>query len=417
MATPNASPAVFTKEFTRQESIPEAGIQRAIELLRSGRLHRYNTAPGETSEVALLEREYADYVGARYCLGLSSCGSSLCVALKSVGVKPGDQVLCNAFTLAPVPGAIENAGADPVFVEITPDYLTDLDDLEAKAARSGARFFLLSHMRGHIVDLDRVTEICRRRGLTLIEDCAHTVGGRWGERFTGTFGKVGCFSSQTYKHMNSGEGGLLVTDDDDVIAQAILYSGSYMLYERHISRPPLEVFERYKKGIPNLSLRMSNLVAALLRPQLADLDRQCRRWNERYDLLAAELSGTLHIHIPPRHPKEGYVGSSLQFTITGLARSAVEAFLKLCGSRGVIIKWFGIREPEAFTSSWESWQYVKTRQPLPQTRAILDCLCDFRIPLTFSLEDCRVIATVIREVMGEVSRSAASAAPGSDPPR
>ncbi len=180
----------------------------------------------------------------------------------------GRQILCNAFTLAPVPGAIENAGAVPVFIEITEDYLTDLDDLQIKALQSRAKYFLLSHMRGHIVDMDRVTEICQDLGITLIEDCAHTVGGRWGETFTGRFGKVGLYSSQTYKHMNSGEGGLLVTDDDDVIARAILYSGSYMLYDRHISKPPSEVFDRYKKIIPNLSLRMSNLATALIRPQL-----------------------------------------------------------------------------------------------------------------------------------------------------
>ena len=190
---------------------------RALELMQSGRLHRYNTAAGEVSDVALLEKEYAEYVGAQYCLGLSSCGSSIYVALKSVDVLPGAKILCNAFTLAPVPGAIENAGAVPVFVEITDDYLTDLEDLENKAKQSGAKYFLLSHMRGHIVDMDRVMEICRDLGITLIEDCAHTVGCRWGAMFTGRFGKVGCYSSQTYKHINSGEGGLLVTDDDDVM--------------------------------------------------------------------------------------------------------------------------------------------------------------------------------------------------------
>jgi dTDP-4-amino-4,6-dideoxygalactose transaminase len=354
------------------------------------------------SEVSLLEKEYAEYVGARYCLGLSSCGSAICVALKSVGVRPGDKVLCNAFTLAPVPGAVENAGAEPVFVEIDEDYLTDLDDLETKANQSGARYLLLSHMRGHIVDMDRVSEICSRLDITLIEDCAHTVGGRWGNQFTGTFGSVGCYSSQTYKHLNSGEGGLLVTDDDDVIAKAILFSGSYMLYEHHISRPSLEAFERHKKQIPNFSLRMSNLVAALIRPQLADLDRQCRRWNERYDLIEAELAGVDHIRVPKRQTKEGYVGSSLQFTLTEVDYAAVEVFLKTCARCGVEIKWFGAKEPIGFTSSWESWQYVKNCQPLPRTRKTLDFLCDFRIPLTFSLEDCKTVAAVIKQVADEV---------------
>ncbi len=402
MTLQSAEKIRFTKEFTHQEPIPEVAIKRALELMQSGRLHRYNTAAGEVSEVALLEKEYAEYVGAKYCLGLSSCGSSIYVALKSVGVLQGDKILCNAFTLAPVPGAIENAGAVPVFVEITDDYLTDLEDLENKAKQSGAKYFLLSHMRGHIVNMDRVMEICRDLGITLIEDCAHTVGCRWGETFTGRFGKVGCYSSQTYKHMNSGEGGLLVTDDDDVIAKAILYSGSYMLYERHISRPPLEVFDRYKKIIPNFSLRMSNLAAALVRPQLADLERQCRRWNERYDLLEAELTGVPHIRIPKRQAKEGYVGSSFQFTLTDTNITSVENFLKTCAERGVEIKWFGAKEPVAFTSSWESWQYVKDAQPLPNTKKILDFMCDFRVPLTFSIDDCKTVAAVIRQVAGEI---------------
>lgn len=392
----------FSKEFTRQEPIPDAGVKRAVELLQSGRLHRYNTTTGEVSDVALLEKEFAEYVGSRYCLGLSSCGSSIYVALKSVGVLPGDKVLCNAFTLAPVPGAVENAGAVPVFVEITDDYLTDLNDLKNKAIQSRAKYFLLSHMRGHIMDMNRVTEICQDLDIILIEDCAHTVGGRWGDMFTGRFGKVGLYSSQTYKHLNSGEGGLLVTDDDDVIAKAILYSGSYMLYERHISRPPLEVFERYKKIIPNYSLRMSNLEAALIRPQLADLDQQCRRWNKRYDLLEAELTGVPHIRVPKRHEKERYVGSSLQFTLTDTDLLSVESFLKTCAARGIEIKWFGAKEPNAFTSSWESWQFVKEVQSLPNTRDILNFMCDFRIPLTFSLDDCKTIAAVIKQVAGEI---------------
>ena len=402
MKPQSAETITFTKEFTRQEPIPDAGIKRALELMESGRLHRYNTTAGEISEVSLLEKEYADCVGARYCLGLSSCGSSIYVALKSVGVTQGDKVLCNVFTLAPVPGAIENAGAVPVFVEITEDYLTDLEDLEIKATQSGAKYLLLSHMRGHIVDMDRVSEICSRLGISLIEDCAHTVGCRWGDQYTGTFGRAGCYSSQTYKHMNSGEGGLLVTDEEDVIAKAILFSGSYMFYERHISRPPLEVFERYKKQIPNFSLRMSNLVAALIRPQLADLDRQCRRWNERYNLLEKELMRVPHIRIPKRLAKEGYVGSSLQFTLTATEIPKVLIFLKTCVERGVEIKWFGAKEPVGFTSSWESWQYVKSSQVLPNTRKTLNFMCDFRIPLTFTMEDCKTVAAVIKQVAAQI---------------
>nr|WP_255640087.1 DegT/DnrJ/EryC1/StrS family aminotransferase [Pseudalkalibacillus hwajinpoensis] len=365
-------------------------------------MHRYNTLEGEVSDTSLLEKEFSEYVGSTYCAGFSSCGSTMYVALKSVGVEPGDLVLCNAFTLAPVPGAIENAGAKPVLVEITEDYVTDLDDLERKALETGAKTFLLSHMRGHIADMDRVVEICNRLGITLIEDCAHTMGASFGGRYTGTFGAVGCFSTQTYKHINSGEGGLLVTDDEDIIAKAILYSGSYMLYEKHLSRPPLDVFEKHKKHIPNFSLRMSNLIAALIRGQLPHLDDRCRRWNERYELIEAELKEAKGIRIPTRREKEGYVGSSFQFTIMNTDKEAVTAFINECANRGVELKWFGSLEPKGFTSRYESWQYIEEETFLSATGNVLDYLCDFRIPLTFTLKDCRVVAVIIKEVAEEL---------------
>lgn len=402
MTKPLEDVLTFDKSFTRQEPISESGIQKAAEVLQSGRLHRYNTLGDEIAEASLLEQEYAAYVGSRYCLGLASCGSSIYVALKSVGVQPGDKILSNAFTLAPVPGAIKNAEAEPVFVEIDEDYLTDLNDLEKKAKASGAKYFLLSHMRGHIVDMEQTTEICNRLGITMIEDCAHTMGATWGDQYTGTFGKVGCFSTQTYKHINSGEGGLLVTDDKDVAAKAILYSGSYMLYDKHLSRPPLEVFEKHKTIIPNFSLRMSNLVATLIRDQLPHLEEQSKRWNERYRLIEAQLQDTPHIRIPRRREKEGYVGSSFQFTVTNTDSTTIEQFVNTCADRGVAIKWFGRMEPKGFTSRHESWAYFQNNEALPETETIMDGLCDFRIPLTFTFDDCKTIVAIIRQVVSKV---------------
>ena len=97
---------IFTGSFTQQEPIPEAGIAAALAVLRHGRLHRYNVAPGEVAETALLEQEFADFTGAKYCLAVASGGYAMTTALRACGVKPGDKVLSNAFTLAPVPGAI-----------------------------------------------------------------------------------------------------------------------------------------------------------------------------------------------------------------------------------------------------------------------------------------------------------------------
>ena len=266
-ASPRAADGLwFGNDLSQPEPIPDTGIARAVEMMHSGRLHRYGETGGNVPEPSLLEQEYAAWVGSKYCVAMSSCGATMFVALKALGVGPGDKVLTSTFTLAPVPGAIAHAGADPVLVETTAGYTTDLQDLERKAATSGARVFLISHMRGHIADLQAVRAICDAHDIALIEDCAHTMGARWAGRHSGTWGKVGCYSTQTYKHINSGEGGLLVTDDEDVCARAILHSGSYMLYGQHLVKPAPEVFERWRYETPNFSLRMSNHAAAMLRP-------------------------------------------------------------------------------------------------------------------------------------------------------
>lgn len=380
-------------------SIPEEGIERAIEVMRAGKLHRYGEDRTGVPEATALEEEYAAYIGTRYCAAMNSCGAAMFVALKCVGVTHGDKVLMNAFTLAPVPGAVEHAGARPVFVEITESYKIDLNDLDRKAAASGAKVLLLSHMRGNICDMDALVAICNRHGLTLIEDSAHTMGAKWNGKFTGTFGVIGCFSLQSAKHINAGEGGLLVTDDPDIAAKAILYSGSYMLYAQHKARPGLEYFEKHRRWIPNFSMRISNLAAAVSRPQIGFLAERARIWNTRYRRLAEGLGKIQNIRIPQRPPEEGYVMNSIQFSVKGLAGPEMEKFLATCAARGVFIKWFGRAEPMGFTSVSDHWEYVVEKQNLPQSERVLSEVCDMRIPLALSLENCDAIVAVVRHCL------------------
>jgi dTDP-4-amino-4,6-dideoxygalactose transaminase len=390
-------------DLTKQEPIPPAGVEAALALMASGKLHRYGEVGAKPSEVSSLEAEFAAQIGTRYCVAMNSCGSTMFVALKAAGVRPGDAVLSNCFTLAPVPGAIAHAGAVPVLVDVTDDFTIDLEDLERKAATSGARTLLLSHMRGHICDMAALTALCRRHGVQVIEDCAHTMGAAWDGRATGTWGRVGCFSLQSYKHANGGEGGLLVTDDEDVAAQAILFSGSYMLYRSHLARPGDEVFERWKYLTPNFSLRMGNLAAAVVRPQLgAVLQDRCARWNQRYAWLAAALEGTPHLRLPRRPAAEQYVASSLQFSLVGLERAQIAAVIERCAGRGLHIKWFGADEPVGFTSAWTHWRYFGQPQHLPNAERVLGGLCDLRLPLSLSEADTRHIAAVVRAALSSV---------------
>ncbi|MGB5864054.1 MAG: DegT/DnrJ/EryC1/StrS family aminotransferase [Sulfitobacter sp.] len=390
---------VFKGSFTQQEPIPEAGIEAAVAVMRHGRLHRYNTVAGETAQTVLLEQEFAASVGARYCLGVASGGYAMATALRAVGVQAGDRVLTNAFTLAPVPGAIAAVGAVPVFVGVTPQLVLDLDDLEAKADQ--AKVLLLSHMRGHLCDMERLMVICDAAGITVIEDCAHTMGAAWKGKPSGTWGAVGCYSCQTYKHMNAGEGGLFVTDDAEVAARAIMYSGSYMLYETHLAGPPKEVFETIRYETPNISGRMDNLRAAILRPQLADLARQCARWNARYFAIEAGLRDTVGLTLIERPEEETIVGSSIQFLLDEWQGAPVQDLLARCKARGVELKWFGNAEPVGFTSRYDSWRYVDA-PAMPKSDRVLAGIIDMRVPLTFSLEDCAQIARIIRDEVGRV---------------
>ena len=395
----------FSGNFTQQESLDDTVIAAATEVLRSGRLHRYNSEPGELSKASELEQAYAAYQGARYCLACASGGYAMAIALRAAGLGQGEAVLTNGFTLAPVPGAITAAGGKPLLVEITEDMVIDLEDLERKAKTSGARFLLLSNMRGHLADMERLDGIVRKHDLILIEDCAHTMGAAWNGRKSGNFGLAGCFSTQTYKHLNSGEGGLLTSDDPDFMARAIILSGSYMLYERHGEAPAADVFERIRLETPNMSGRMDNLRAAILLPQLARLDDSIDRWNERYRAVEQALAEADGVALPRRPQAERYVGSSIQFRLPSISPALASAFVAANKALGVELKWFGSSDPVGFTSNHHSWRYVDP-QELPDTDRTLSSLFDMRLPLTFSVEDCRHIGAIIAHCVAELAADA-----------
>lgn len=390
---------IFTGNFTQQESIPEEGIEAAIAIMRSGRLHRYNVAEGEAGETALLEKEFADQLGVKYCLAVASGGYAMGAALRAMGVGPDAKVLTNAFTLAPVPGAIASVGAVPVFVGVTEQLVIDLEDLEAKADQ--ADVLMLSHMRGHLCDMDRLMEICKANNIRVIEDCAHTMGASWRDIPSGLWGDMACYSTQTYKHVNSGEGGLLVSNDPDLMARATILSGSYMLYGRHLAAPAPEFFEKIKYHTPNVSGRMDHLRAAILRPQLRNLSTQCEAWNVRYHAVDEGLANTSGLTRIRRPQEEYFVGSSIQFLLLDWDEAKIHEVIDRCAKRGVELKWFGGKEPVAFTSRYDSWRYAPS-EAMPKSDRVLKGVIDMRIPLTFSVDDCALIARIIREEVTQV---------------
>lgn len=170
-----------------------------------------------------------------------------------------------------------------------------------------------------------------------------------------------------------------------------------MLFEKHGARPPKETFESLRLNIPNFSGRMDDLRAAILRPQLRQLDANCARWNALYHEMERCLREIPGIEVPERHQREDFIGSSIQFRVGEITEEQISGFLGKCEADGVALKWFGEDEPRGYTSRFDSWHYLGDLPDLPRTRAILSNTFDMRLPLTFTPEDCRVICEIIGE--------------------
>lgn len=392
----------LTRDLTEPEPIPEAGITRAVELMRSGRLFRYGEGGADQLDVALLEAEFASFVGRSFCIAVNSGGGALFLALKVLGVEPNDPVLVNGFTLAPVPGAIRHACARPVIVEIDRNYVIDVADLKRKAHATGAKVLLLSHMRGHLADMDAVMAVVDDLGIAVVEDCAHAMCASWKGRAIGTFGAAATFSAQTYKHLNAGEGGFLVLDDPAMAAKAILHSGSYMLHGQHLSSPGPDHLKAVSGDTPNLSMRMTALAAAILRPQLVELPRRVARWNAIHNRIGAGLARSQNVRVPARDGGQVFSATSIQFSLVGLSRSDIEAVLARAQMRGLPVKWFGAAEQIGFTSAPKHWRYVGEQSDLAQTHAVLATLCDIRTPVSLTDDECDLIADIMREAIDAV---------------
>jgi len=395
--------AILRKSIKTPDPIPQEGIALATELMESGKLYRYSAESDETCMVSRCEKALADYTGHKYCVALNSCGSAIFMALKCVGAQPGDKVLSNAFTFTAVPSAIVHASCEPVYVECTDNFLMDPEHLAEMADKSGAKFCLVSHMRGKVGDMDKISAICKERGIIMVEDCAHSLGVSWKGEHSGHFGAMACISSQSYKMLNSGEGGFLLTNDDELAAKSILYAGAYeQLYRKHLLRPADEIFERLKYETPNYSLRMHAVSAAIVLPQIATLDERIAVYNRRYVEVERRLNAIPHMTVPKQLEHVSPVCDSVQFTFDGLTEKMMEVFLQECRDHGVPVEVFGARTNARYFRNWRyTAESMKQFDSLPKTEKVIQWTADVRLPLMFEDEDFDVMCTVLEEAMQE----------------
>ena len=375
------------------EPIPESARTEVERLLSSGDLFRY-TAP-ENAPVTLLEREFAQMMGSKYALAVASCSAALFLSLKSLGLPRDAKVLIPAFTFAAVPSSVVHADCTPVLVECGDNYRIDLDDFHAKMADADA--VMISHMRGHTSDMDAIKTACDAKGIPLIEDAAHSLGTQWDGQKIGTIGKIGCFSFQSYKLLNAGEGGILITDDPDVMARAVIMSGAYehnwAKHNPQCDDVLSDAFAKWQNQLPLYNTRLSNMAAVLVRPQLGEVARRVTDGRRNHDYVAAKLESSAFLTVPAKLDKELRAPDSLQFNLVDFSRDEAIEFQKAAKARGVSVQVFGLSTDNA-RAFW-NWQFLGETPELPKTREMLSKACDTRLPARLTAPELDFIADAL----------------------
>ena len=371
------------------EAIPEAARAEIDRLLSSGDLFRYTAAEG--APVALLEQEFAALLGARYALAVASCSAALFLSLKALDLPRGANVLIPAFTFAAVPSAVVHADLTPVLVEVGDNYRVDMADFAAKLDHASA--VLISHMRGHTSDMDAIMALCAARNIPVIEDAAHSLGTTWHGRNIGTIGKIGCFSFQSYKLVNAGEGGILITDDPELAARCVIMSGAYETnWKKH---PGMQnSYMLWQNKLPLYNMRMQNLSAAVIRPQLPLVAERVAKGRAGHDRVADRLTACKHFAVPAALPGEDRAPDSIQFNLTGDWTDAQALrFQAAVKDHGISVQVFGLSEGNA-RAFW-NWEFLGPAPDLPKTRAMLMRACDVRLPTRLTDAELDYIADAV----------------------
>jgi dTDP-4-amino-4,6-dideoxygalactose transaminase len=281
--------------------LTDADIEAANEVYRSGWL-----SMGPRTEE--LERAFAEYTGSGRCLAVSSCTAGLHLAMSGAGLGPGDEAIVPSITFVASANAVAYTGATPVFAEIA---AVDRPWLSAEAAERAitpkTKAIVGVSYGGHPGEIEELAQLAADRGLTLIEDAAHGSGSWLGERHLGTFGLAGAISFSAGKNLGVGEGGMLLTDDEELAERARLmrwHGVTRSIWERHRTGT-----ESYDVAGLGFNYRIDDARAALARSRLRRLDDDNQRRAELaavYREQLGELGGLSLLAAPPDSARVSY---------------------------------------------------------------------------------------------------------------
>jgi dTDP-4-amino-4,6-dideoxygalactose transaminase len=310
--------------------IQQSEIDEVVATLRSGWI-------GTGPRVARFESDFAAYKGLapKLAAAVNSCTAALHVSMVAAGIEPGGEVITTPLTFCATVNAILHAGLTPVLADVDP-VTQNIDPAAIEAAITPrTRAILPVHLSGRPCEMDRILEIARRHGLLLIEDCAHAVETQWHGRQAGTMGDFGCFSFYVTKNVVTGEGGMIVARDENLIARArilALHGMSKDAWHRFSDKG----YKHYQVVECGFKYNMMDLQAALGIHQLARVEsswnRRAKIWKQ-YDASLASLPLALPAAPAPdtRHAHHLYT-IGIDDAEVGISR---DAFLDAMTARGV----------------------------------------------------------------------------------
>lgn len=237
-------------------------------------------------KVKELEEKFANFNGSSYAICCTNGTVSLEIALKTMEIGPGDEVIVPALTWVATAQAVLLVNAVPVFVDINPEtYCIGSEEIE-EAVTERTKAIIPVHLYGKVADMDAIMNIAKKYGLKVIEDCAHQHGSEWIGKKVGSIGDVGSFSLQSSKVMTSGEGGMITTDDKTIAQRCRSYVNVWNIYNE-------ENLNTNKYAYFGSNARITEFQAAVLLAQLERLDEQIKKREGNAKYLSAELGKIL----------------------------------------------------------------------------------------------------------------------------
>ncbi|MYQ82500.1 MULTISPECIES: DegT/DnrJ/EryC1/StrS family aminotransferase [unclassified Streptomyces] len=372
----------------------------ALRVIRSRRLFRYDTRSHAETEVGRLEDLAQSYFGSSHALAVSSGTTALALSLMAAGIGAGSRVACPVFTFAATPSAIVLAGAEPVLVPVDENLHIDLDAL--RQALPGVDAVMVVHMRGFAEDVDAILSLAAEAGVPVFEDAVPAMGLQLRGRFLGTYGPAGAFSTQSDKSINSGEGGILVSDDRDLMARATVLSGAYEgRVRRHFGELPLDDL-----SLPLFSFRMDEIRGAIAAAQLETLPVKLARMSSHYAWISAALREVEGITVR-QSVDSAVLGDALLLHVGGQDSAEATWFAKALRAEGIDARAFGDLVDRNVRAFW-NWRFLDRsvdEESLAASAVHVGRTVDIPLSASMTTQDCRDVVAAV-EVVARHMRTA-----------